>query len=73
MRTCSVCQKGRTTGNKVSHANNKTPKTWEANLQKIRALVDGEVKRVYVCTRCIRGNKITKPPVRKRPATTPAA
>ena len=73
MRTCVVCGKGRRTGNKVSHANNKTKKTWEPNLQRVHALIDGAPKRVYACTRCIRGNKVTKAPVRKVPVAAAAA
>lgn len=73
MRTCVVCGKGRRVGNKVSHANNKTKKTWEPNLQRVHALIDGSPKRVYACTRCIRGGKVTKAPVRKAPVAQPAA
>lgn len=71
MRSCSVCEKGRRVGMNVSHANNKTKKVWEPNLQRVRALVDGQTKRIYVCTRCIRSGKITKPVAVKR--QTPAA
>lgn len=73
MRTCHECGKGRRVGNNVSHANNKTKKVWEPNLQRIRAFVDGEVKRIYACTRCIRGGKIAKPPVRRPQPAAPAA
>lgn len=73
MRTCVACGKGRRTGNNVSHANNKTKKVWEANLQRIHAMLDGRPSRVYACTRCIRGGKIQKAVVRKKPVTAPAA
>ena len=65
MRSCISCGKGRRYGNKVSHANNKTKKVWEPNLQRIRAYVNGGVERVYACTRCIRSGNIVKPPVYK--------
>lgn len=65
MRSCSVCGKGRRVGNKVSHANNKTKKTWEPNLQRVHAMVNGETTHVQACTRCIRSGKVTKAPVRK--------
>jgi large subunit ribosomal protein L28 len=41
-----------------------TNRTWQANLQRVRALVDGVSRRVWVCTRCLRSGKIQKPPVR---------
>ena len=47
-------------GNSVSHANNATRRKWNPNLQRVRALVDGRVKNVDVCTRCIRGGKVVK-------------
>jgi large subunit ribosomal protein L28 len=47
-------------GNSVSHANNKTKRRWNANLQEVRALIGGGVQRVLVCTRCIRSGKIRK-------------
>jgi len=61
-RQCYVCGKGPATGNNVSRANNRTKRRFLPNLQKIRILEDGEVKRVKVCTRCIKGNKIRKAP-----------
>jgi large subunit ribosomal protein L28 len=59
-RKCTVCGKGPTFGNNVSHANNKTIRRWYPNLQVMRTTVDGETKRVRVCTGCIRSNKIQK-------------
>ena len=47
-------------GNSVSHANNATKRKWNPNLQRVRALVDGRVKNIDVCTRCIRGGKVVK-------------
>lgn len=64
-RRCHVCGKGPATGNNVSHANNRTKRRFLPNLQKVRILEDGEVKRVKVCTSCIKANKIRKAPPRK--------
>ena len=57
---CQICSKGRLIGNKVSHSNIKTKKTQQPNLQRVRAVVDGVVMRLRVCTRCLRSGKITK-------------
>jgi len=35
---------------------------WLPNIQKIRVVKDGSVKRMNVCTRCIRSGVITKAP-----------
>jgi large subunit ribosomal protein L28 len=57
---CDVCGKGRLVGNKVSHSNIKTKKIQRPNLQRVRALVDGCVARLRVCTRCLRSGKVVK-------------
>ncbi len=59
-RACSVCGKDRAVGNNVSHANNKTKRLWRPNLQSFRANLAGTVRRVLVCTRCLRSGKLTK-------------
>lgn len=63
-RVCEICEKKTVTGNNVSHAHNVTRRTWKPNLQRVRALVEGAHKRIWVCTRCLRSGKVTKPPVR---------
>jgi large subunit ribosomal protein L28 len=57
---CDICDKRRMVGNKVSHSNIKTKKRQGANVQKLRAVVNGRVMRVYACTRCIRSGKVAK-------------
>jgi large subunit ribosomal protein L28 len=57
---CEVCGRGKMFGNNVSHAHNLTKRVWNPNLQKVRALVKGTVKSIYVCTRCIRSGKVEK-------------
>ncbi len=64
-KVCELCGKGPRVGNNVSHANNKTKRVWQPNLQRVRSLVGKQVRRLRVCTRCIRSGKIVKPPVRR--------
>ena len=59
---CFVCDKGVAFGNSVSHANNKTRRTWRPNLQVVRTLSEGKVIKVKACTRCIAAGKITRAP-----------
>jgi large subunit ribosomal protein L28 len=59
-RTCDLCGKRTTTGNNVSHAHNKTRRTWKPNLLKVRALVGGSRVTLKVCTRCLRSGKFVK-------------
>ena len=57
---CDVCGKGTMSGNQVSHAHNLTHRVWNPNLQRVRALIDGRVRNISVCTRCLRSNRVTK-------------
>jgi len=59
-RVCDICGKGPITGHNVSHANNKTPRRWYPNLQRARVVVNGVVRRIRVCTQCIKSNKVAK-------------
>lgn len=61
-RVCYSCGKSPAVGHNVSHANNRTKRRWEPNLQRVRILQDGEVKRVRVCSRCIKAGRIQKAP-----------
>ena len=63
-KRCEICDKGTVAGKNVSHAHNVTNRTWQPNLQRVRALVDGAHRRIWVCTRCLRSGKVQKPPVR---------
>jgi len=57
---CDVCGKGKMTGHAVSHAHNVSNRVWRPNLQRVRALMDGRVRIINACTRCLRSNKVTK-------------
>lgn len=60
MAKCSVCDKGTVFGNNRSHALNKTNRSYKANIRKVRVVVNGAAKSVYVCTRCLRSGKVTR-------------
>lgn len=57
---CEICGKGTMSGMNVSHSHLKTKRTWNPNIQRVRAIVDGEAKRVNVCTRCLRSGKVQR-------------
>ncbi|TAJ24252.1 MAG: 50S ribosomal protein L28 [Nitrospirae bacterium] len=58
--TCDLCGKGHQFGHNVSHANNKTKRTFSPNLQPVKALVNGSHMRIRVCTRCLRSGLVKK-------------
>ncbi len=58
--SCEICGKKPVVGRRVSHAHNVRPRRFEPNLQTVRALVNGATRRLRVCTRCIRSQKVVK-------------
>ena len=59
-KVCEVCGKKPITGNNVSHSHHKTRRRWLPNLQRVRAQVNGAVKRIKVCTNCLKTGKVLK-------------
>ncbi len=59
-RVCYICNKGTRFGNNVSHANNRTRRSWQPNLRRVHILTEEGPKHVRVCTRCISSGKIRK-------------
>ena len=57
---CELCGKGPGVGNNVSHANNKTRRRFMPNLKRVRSRIGSTVRRIRVCTRCIRSGKVVK-------------
>ena len=57
---CAVCGKGPQTGYSVSHSHIRNKRTFRPNLQQVRTVVDGHLKRVRVCTSCIKAGKVQR-------------
>ncbi len=60
-RVCSVCGKGKMSGNQVSHSNRKTRRSWAPNVQKVKVkTATGGEQYTYVCTHCLRAGKVDR-------------
>jgi large subunit ribosomal protein L28 len=57
---CYTCDKGVAFGNNVSHANNKTRRTWKPNLQVARVQSGDKIIKVKVCTSCLNAGKVQR-------------
>ena len=51
---CELCGKGTAFGHNVSHSHHKTNRRWLPNIQKARVIQDGRIRRMQICTRCMR-------------------
>lgn len=61
-KMCEICGKKPLVGNNVSHAHNVTKRRFNPNLQRVRALRAGKVKKMVVCTNCIKTGHVVKAP-----------
>jgi large subunit ribosomal protein L28 len=59
-QVCELCGKGPQFGNNISHANNVTRRRWNPNLQSVKAVTNGNSRRMKVCTSCIKTGKVVK-------------
>ncbi|WP_320669941.1 50S ribosomal protein L28 [Patulibacter defluvii] len=59
-KVCISCGKGPAFGQSRSHSMRATKRRFDANLQKVRLLVNGAPTREYVCTRCLKAGKVQK-------------
>lgn len=72
-RICEICGKGPAAGRTIMRrglAKKKggvgqritgiSPRRFLPNLKMVRALVDGKVKKVKVCTKCLKAGKVKK-------------
>lgn len=72
-KICVICERGPVAGRQYKRRGmakakggagikitGKSPRVFAPNLQKIKILLNGIVKRVYVCTKCIKSGLVTK-------------
>jgi large subunit ribosomal protein L28 len=57
---CSICGRGPARGHQVSHSNVHTKRSWYPNLQPAKVIINGRARRVLVCTRCLRSNRVQR-------------
>ena len=58
---CEICLRKPLHGNNVSHSQRRTRRRFVLNVQNRRIHRDGQMRRVNICTRCMRTmNKLPK-------------
>ena len=64
MAKCAICEKSISHGNKLSitrsHISKRSSRTWKPNLRSIKAIIDGETKRIHVCAKCLKNGKVKR-------------
>ena len=64
MAKCAICEKSISHGNKISiarsHVSRRAYKTCKPNLRIVKAIINGEPKKIQVCSKCLRSGKVTR-------------
>ena len=64
MAKCDICDKSVNYGNKLSitrsHISKRTSRTFKPNIRTVKAMVDGQPKKINVCAKCVRAGKVKK-------------
>ncbi len=64
MAKCEICEKSISHGNKLSitrsHISKRTSRTWKPNLRSVKAIINGETKRIHVCAKCLKNGKVKR-------------
>jgi len=60
-KKCEICGRVGEVGSRISHAHNVSKRKFYVNLQRMRVKIGKEVKKVYVCTQCIKAGKVERP------------
>ena len=54
MAKCELCGKAGHSGHNVSHSKRRTKTRFKVNMQKSTVMVDGQRRKMSLCTRCMR-------------------
>ena len=64
MAKCEICDKTLSHGNQISiarsHVSRRATRTFKPNLRTVKAIVDGQPKRISVCAKCLRAGKVER-------------
>ena len=64
MAKCEICDKTLSHGNQISiarsHVSRRATRTFKPNLRTVKAVVDGQPKRISVCAKCLRSGKVER-------------
>ena len=64
MAKCEICEKSVAHGNKISiarsHVSRRSTRTFKPNLRRVKAIVNGDIKTISVCAKCLRSGKVKR-------------
>ncbi len=64
MAKCEICEKGQMKGHRISinrsQVSRRANRKWKPNVKKVKIVDNGTVKSIYICTRRLRSNKVTR-------------
>ncbi|MCX8058503.1 MAG: 50S ribosomal protein L28 [Spirochaetes bacterium] len=59
-RVCDICGKRRITGCNDPKSHKRTLREFLPNLHSIKVEINGEIKKIKICSKCLKANKVKK-------------
>lgn len=59
-KVCAICGKSPSAGRNVSHSHRVTNRMFRPNIQQVTANLNGHVKKINVCTKCMKAGKVVR-------------
>ena len=59
-KVCAICGKHPVAGRNVSHSHRVTNRMFRPNVQKVTVKMNGKIKKINVCTKCLKAGKVER-------------
>ena len=59
-KVCDICGKHAVAGRSISHSHRTVARTVKPNIQRVSVVVDGQRKKLNVCTRCLKKGNLVR-------------
>ena len=59
-KVCDICGKHAVAGRAISHSHRTVARTFKPNIQRVSVVVDGQRKKLNVCTRCLKKGNLVR-------------
>ena len=59
-KVCDICDKHAVDGRSISHSHRTVARTFKPNIQRVSVVVDGQRKKLNVCTRCLKKGNLVR-------------
>lgn len=59
-KVCEICGKHAVAGRSISHSHRTVNRKFKPNIQHVNVVVDGQRRKMNVCTTCLKSGKVAR-------------